>query len=176
VNAASAEPGTSSPRGAQARVWLVRALGLVAGIVLFVLMMLTAVDVVGRYLLNRPLPGAFEITEMMLAALIYCGLPLVSERREHIVIDTFDPYMPRAMKRGLDILAEVVCSASLFGMAWLVFRRAMRVLENGDFTTVLKLPLAPVVYLMAAMLLATAVIHLALILVPHAEDDGKSIV
>ena len=28
---------------------------------------------------------------MLLAALIYCGLPLVSQRREHIVIDTFDP-------------------------------------------------------------------------------------
>jgi len=162
--------------GARARIWLLRALAFVAGVVLFVLMMLTAVDVVGRYVLNRPLPGAFEITEMMLAALIYCGLPLVSQRREHIVIDTFDPYMPRALKRGLDVLAEVICSASLFGLAWLVFRRAARVLSYGDTTTVLKLPLAPVAYLMAAMLLATAVIHLALILVPHAEDDGKSIV
>ena len=167
---------TGMTAGARARVWLLRALAVVAGIVLFVLMMLTALDVVGRYLLNRPLPGAFEITEMMLAALIYCGLPLVSARREHIVIDTFDPYMPRPMKRGLDMLAEILCSASLFGMAWLVFRRATRVLDYGDTTTVLKLPLAPVAYLMAAMLLATAVIHLALILVPHAEDDGKSIV
>ena len=55
------------------------------------MMMITAVDVAGRYLFSKPLAGGFEIPEMMLAALIYCGLPLVSKRREHIVIDTFDP-------------------------------------------------------------------------------------
>jgi TRAP-type C4-dicarboxylate transport system permease small subunit len=177
VSAAPVANGASSPSGtARVRGWLMRALAAVASGVLFGMMMLTAVDVVGRYVLNRPVAGAFEITEMMLAALIYCGLPLVSQRREHIVIDSFDHFMSRGVKRGLDMAAEVVCSASLFGLAWLVFRRAVRVLDYGDTTTVLKLPLAPVAYLMAAMLLATALIHLALILVPHRDDDGKSIV
>ena len=61
------------------------------------MMMVTVVDVAGRYLFNKPLNGGFEITEMMLAALIYCGLPLVSQRREHIVVDTFEPFMSRAL-------------------------------------------------------------------------------
>ena len=52
----------------------------------------------------------------------------------------------------------------------------LRVAEYGDTTSVLRLPLAPVAYLMAAMLVVTALIHVMLILVPHAEDDGKSIV
>ena len=177
MSAAPVEPDAPLPSGsARMRAWLMQALGVVASVVLFGMMALTAVDVVGRYVLNRPVPGAFEITEMMLAALIYCGLPLVSQRREHIVIDTFDHFMSRGVKRGLDMVAEIVCSAALFGLAWLVFRRAARVLEYGDITTVLKLPLAPVAYLMAAMLLATAIIHLALIVVPHRDDDGKSIV
>mgnify|MGYP003694254595 CR=1 FL=1 len=46
--------------------------------------------------------------------------------------------------------------------------------EYGDTTTVLKLPLAPVVYLMGAMIVVAALIHLSLILVPHGEDDGKA--
>lgn len=163
-------------RSARSRDWLENALGVIGATVLFAMMMLTAVDVVGRYLLNRPVPGAFEVTEMMLAALIYCGLPLVSQRREHIVIDTFDYLMSRRVKRGLDMTAEVLCSATLFGLAWLVFGRAARVAQYGDTTTVLKLPLAPVAYLMAAMLLVGAIIHLWLIFVPHGADDGKSIV
>lgn len=178
MNASRSGGGSDPSPGTHERVRaaLVTGLGLVAAIVLFILMMLTTVDVIGRYVFNRPVAGAFEITEMMLAALIYCGLPLVSQRREHIVIDTFDHFMSRGVRRGLDMAAEVLCSATLFGLAWLVFRRAVRVLDYGDTTTVLKLPLAPVAYLMAAMLLATAVIHLALIVVPHGEDDGKSIV
>lgn len=163
-------------RSSAARDRLERVLGVIAGAVLFAMMMLTAVDVVGRYVLNRPVPGAFEVTEMMLAALIYCGLPLVSQRREHIVIDTFDYLMSRRVKRALDMAAEILCSALLFGLAWLVFGRAGRVASYGDTTNVLKLPLAPVAYLMATMLLAGAIIHLWLIFVPHGEDDGKSIV
>ena len=85
-------------------------LGAISGTVLFVMMMVTAVDVAGRYLFSKPLAGGFELTEMMLAALIYCGLPLVSKRREHIVIDTFDPFMSKRVKRGLDILADIVCT------------------------------------------------------------------
>jgi TRAP-type C4-dicarboxylate transport system permease small subunit len=156
--------------------WLETALGAISAAVLFTMMLVTAVDVAGRYLFSKPLPGGFELTEMMLAALIYCGLPLVSKRREHIVIDTFDPFMSRSVKRGLDMLAEVVCALALGGIGWLIFRRAARVADYGDTTAVLKLPLAPVAYLMAVMIVVTAVIHLTLVFVPHKDDDGKSIV
>ena len=157
-------------------VWLEAVLGITSASVLFLMMLVTAVDVVGRYLVNKPLNGGFELTEILLAALIYCGLPLVSSRREHIVIDTFDPLFSRGVKRGLDMVAEVVCAIGLAGVGWLIFLRAARVAEYGDTTSVLKLPLAPVVYLMAVMITVAAVIHLLLIFVPHGEDDGKSIV
>ena len=158
------------------RAWLEGALGLTSGTVLFLMMMITAVDVIGRYVFNKPLAGGFEITEMLLAALIYCGLPLVSQRREHIVIDTFDPLMSARVKRALDVLAEIVCSLTLGGIGYLIFRRAVRVAEYGDTTSVLKWPLAPVAYLMGTMIVIACLIHLSLIFVPHGEDDGKSIV
>lgn len=151
-------------------------LGVISAAVLFLMMLVTTVDVAGRYVFNAPLPGGFELTEMMLAALIYCGLPLVSQRREHIVVDTFDSLMSRGVKRFLDMAAEVICALALAGTGWLVFKRAVRVAEYGDTTAVLKLPLAPLAYVMAAMIVVTALIHLTLILVPHRDDDGKSIV
>ena len=151
-------------------------LGVVSATVLFLMMMVTTVVVIGRYLFNRPLAGGFELTEMMLAALIYCGLPLVSKRREHIVIDTFDAFMSRAVKRFLDVVADVVCFLALSGIGYLIFRRAARVAEYGDTTSVLKLPLAPVAYLMGVMIVTAALIHLALIFVPHRADDGKTII
>ena len=152
------------------------ALGFTSACVLFLMMLVTTVDVVGRYVFNRPLAGGFELTEMMLAALIYCGLPLVSKQREHIVIDTFDPLMSRRVKRGLDVIADVICAATLGGVGFLIFRRAARVADYGDTTNVLKLPLAPVAYLMGTMIVVAALIHLWLIFVPHRDDDGQSIV
>ena len=158
------------------RAWLEAALGATSGTVLFLMMMITAVDVVGRYVFNKPLNGGFEVTEMLLAALIYCGLPLVSQRREHIVIDTFDPLMSARVKRALDVVAEIVCSLTLGGIGYLIFRRAARVAEYGDTTNVLKLPLAPVAYVMGTMIIIACLIHVSLIFVPHGDDDGKSIV
>jgi TRAP-type C4-dicarboxylate transport system permease small subunit len=147
---------------------LQRVLGVLAAAILFFMMLLTAVDVIGRYLFNTPVNGGFEVTEIMLAALIYCGLPLVSARREHIVIDTFDPFFSRGFKRFLDIVAEILCTIAFGGIAFLIFLRAERIAGYGDTTNVLKLPLAPVAYVMAAMLAITALIHLWLIFVPQA--------
>lgn len=151
---------------------LQRALGVLAAVILFAMMMLTAVDVVGRYLVNRPVAGGFEVTEIMLAALIYCGLPLVSARREHIVIDTFDPFFPPLLRRVLDVIAEILCTTVFSGICVLIFQRAQRIAGYGDTTAVLKVPLAPVAYVMAVMIGVTALIHLWLIFVPHARHQA----
>ncbi len=156
--------------------WLEWTLGATAGAVLFVMMMITTADVFGRYVFNAPLPGGFELTEIMLATLIYCALPLVSKQREHIVIDTFDFLMSPVVKRGFDVLADLICSVVFSGIGYLIFRRAVRVAEYGDTTNVLKLPLAPVAYAMAVMIVVAALIHIALIFVPHRADDGVSII
>ena len=89
----------------------------------------------------------------MLATLIYCGLPLVSARREHIVIDTFDPFFSRALQARArrdrrDPLRGRVRRHRLV----LIFQRAQRVASYGDTTSVLKLPLAPFAYMSRAMI------------------------
>lgn len=157
-------------------VGLQRALGLLAALILFSMMMLTAVDVFGRYVLNKPVNGGFEVTEILLAMLIYCGLPLVSVRREHIVIDTLDPFFSRGFKRMLDVIAEILCTVVFGGVAVLVFERAQRIAGYGDTTTVLRLPLAPVAYVMAVMIAITALIHLWLIFVPQAPRQAEDAV
>ncbi|HEY2561416.1 MAG TPA: TRAP transporter small permease [Caldimonas sp.] len=155
---------------------LQRALGLLAALILFFMMALTTVDVFGRYVFNKPVNGGFEVTEIMLAALIYCGLPLVSARREHIVIDTFDPFFSPGLKRALDVIAEILCMVVFGGVAVLIFGRAQRIASYGDTTTVLRLPLAPVAYVMAVMIAITAVIHLWLIFVPHKAHQAADAV
>ncbi|SVA02719.1 uncharacterized protein METZ01_LOCUS55573, partial [marine metagenome] len=44
-----------------------KALGFLAASVLMLLMIITFFDVLGRYLFSAPLPGAFELTEIMMA-------------------------------------------------------------------------------------------------------------
>lgn len=153
---------------------LQKILGVIAAVVLFVMMLITAVDVIGRYFFNKPVAGGFEITEMSLAVLIYCALPLVSARREHIVIDTFDVFMSSGFKTFLNRLSDSICFAALLGVGYLLFRRAARVAEYGDTTNVLQIPLAPVVYIMSIMIVIASLMHLVLVFIKHPEPDAQS--
>jgi TRAP-type C4-dicarboxylate transport system permease small subunit len=156
----------------QLDLWLKRTLGISGGIVLFVLMLLTVVDVAGRKL-NFPIRGGVEMAEILLAMLIFAGLPLVSEARQHIVIDTLEGFMSRMVKRVLDAIANAICALSMFAMAWMFYsKRVTRVAEAGDTTSVLKIELTPVAYFLLVMIVMTGVIHIALMFVPPPDEDG----
>jgi TRAP-type transport system small permease protein len=57
------------------------------GIILFLMMAITFIDVVGRYVFNKPLIGAAEILEQLLVVFIFCVLAQVTVNREHIRAD-----------------------------------------------------------------------------------------
>ncbi|MGE0799606.1 MAG: TRAP transporter small permease [Lautropia sp.] len=136
-------------------------LATIAGSLLFAMMVLTFVDVVMRYFFNAPIRGGFEITEVMMAVLIFAGLPLVSRGHQHVTIDVLDGFFPAGWRRGFHVVVHLVCALALVGMAWLLARKAASFAAAGDVTQTLKFAIAPFVYLMAALTLATAVVHLA---------------
>ena len=156
----------------QAERWLRRIFGIIAGLVLMVMMLLTTADVVGRKL-DIPIRGGVEVVEILLAMVIFAGLPLVSQARQHIVIDTLEGFMSRGVRRGLDALANAICAVTMFGMAWMFYsKRVTRVAEAGDTTSVLQLPLTPVAYFLLVMVIVTGFVHIALMFVPPADEDG----
>ena len=144
----------------EAGSWLDRALGLAAALLLFGLMSLTTVDVIGRYIFNRPLRGAFEITELLLLVLIFAGLPLVSFTNEHAVMDFIDRVLGRRALRGLQGGVELVSALLMFFLAWLVWGKADRIWAYRDATDVLRILYGPFVYFMALTLGLAGVIHL----------------
>jgi TRAP-type transport system small permease protein len=135
-------------------------LGVAASIILLAMMLLTTVDVVARYVFNRPLRGAFEVTELLLLVLIFAGLPLVSFSDGHAVMDFIDrPLGPRA-RRGLERIVQAVGAALMFLLAWMVWLKADRIWAYRDATDVLRIVYGPFVYFMAVALALAGVIHL----------------
>jgi TRAP-type C4-dicarboxylate transport system permease small subunit len=123
-------------------------------------MFLTVVDVVARYAFNRPLRGAFEVTELMLLVLIFAGLPLVSFSDEHAVMDFVDRLLGPRGQRRLERLVQVVNALFMFLLTWLVWGKADRIWAYRDATDVLRILYGPFVYFMALTLALTGVIHL----------------
>jgi len=117
-----------------------------AGVLLTAMMLLTVADVFGRYLLNRPVPGAFEATEIMLALAIFAGLPIVTARGEHVAVRLVADRLPAGLRKALDLLAELTVALTLAGAAYLLHRRGDALSAFGDTTVLLRIPLAPVAF------------------------------
>ena len=62
-------------------------------VMLFSMVAMTFVDVLGRRLFNTPVFGANDITEHLMAAIIFSGLPLLTGQRGHLSIDLFDKWL-----------------------------------------------------------------------------------
>jgi TRAP-type transport system small permease protein len=142
-------------------------LGIAASALLFCLMLATFVDVVARYLFNRPIRGAFEVTELLLLVLIFAGLPLVSRADEHVTMDFID----RIVGPGAAVWTRVmhaVCAAVFFFLTWQIWIKAGKIAGYGDTTDVLKIPVGPFVYFMVAMIALTAVVHVFKVFFPGA--------
>ncbi|MCW5771348.1 MAG: TRAP transporter small permease [Rhodospirillaceae bacterium] len=149
------------------------ALGIASSAILLVLMLLTVVDVVARYLFDAPLKGAFEITELMLLVLIFAGLPLVSNADEHVTMDFIDRMVPRFVLRALVRLVHLVSAGALLLLAWLTWIKAGRLGEYGDTTEVLNILISPFVYFMAVAIAATGLIHAIKIVYPGAAKAAQ---
>jgi TRAP-type C4-dicarboxylate transport system permease small subunit len=140
--------------------------GALAATALFSIMALTLVDVSGRKALSTSVPGSLELTELLMVVVIFAGLPLVSLRGEHVVFDSLDPLLERTLRRAQGLVVDLLVTALLAGMAWLMWSKAGQMAEFGDTTAQLKIPQSPFVYLMSGLLGTTALVHLLLAFAP----------
>jgi TRAP-type C4-dicarboxylate transport system permease small subunit len=153
-------------RPSEAGAWLDRVLGAAAAVLLFGLMTLTTADVIGRYIFNSPLRGAFEITELLLLTLIFAGLPLASRADEHVALDFIDMILTPGGRLFVRRLVDLICGLLILGLAWRVWIKAGKIAGYGDTTEVLRLPVAPFVYFMAVMVAITGIVHLVKVIFP----------
>ena len=73
---------------------------------------LTFIDVIGRKLLNSPIFGANDLTEHLMAIIIFAGLPLLTAQRGHLSVDLFDRWLLtprwRYVHKGIDVLIAAI--------------------------------------------------------------------
>ena len=154
----NARPRTVRQQALGAAQWLLRRL---AEATLAALALLTLADVLGRYVFSFPVRGAVELTELLMVGAIFSGIVLATQRREHVVVDLLA--LPqrsglRRLQQGAGIALAAGISALLGAVTW---SRALSALDFGDRTTILGVPLAPMVFFMSAMLWLNALINAA---------------
>lgn len=127
---------------------------------LFAMMVVTFVDVAGRFFFDRPLPAAYEMTELLMAIAIFGAMPFATRSQGHITITLLDRLFRERAMRIRTVVVSLICAAASFALSYEVFHRSLRLIDQGDHTLFLKAPLAPFALFIAAMSAVTGVCFL----------------
>ena len=139
------------PSGRRRASWLIAVPEGASSAVLFALMAMTCVDVIGRELLGAPLDGATELTQLMLAVLVFAILPSVCLREEHVSVDLLDIWYPERLVPLRQAILNAIMAAALGFVAWRVWIIGSQEAEYGDATEFLEIQLAPITYFIAVL-------------------------
>ena len=134
-------------------------LGL-AGVVMFLIMALTFVDVVGRYVVRSPIPGAFEMIQFLLPWLIFSVLPVITKDDTHITVTLLDDVIA-ARLRWFQHLAVHVASAGVIALVCVALWRQGAALTAGRYVSgYLEWPIGSVAYAMSGLCFLTLLVQL----------------
>lgn len=128
---------------------VLNALEIVSALVIFAIMGVTVVDVVGRYVFNAPLPGSFELTQLLMVLVIFSALPAVCRAGAHITVDVLLNMVPKRIRKWPLAVCGVAMAVILAFLAVVMWFRAGEVWAVGDTTTYLQVPLGPFAYYIA---------------------------
>jgi TRAP-type C4-dicarboxylate transport system permease small subunit len=102
-----------------------RALALVGGGVLLLLMGYTVLDVVLRYVFNAPFSGSLELTEFAMAVIVFTGLAYCGWTGGHVAVDILERPLEHPSLRFVPVILSLA-SAMLFALiAWLTAAEAL---------------------------------------------------
>lgn len=117
-----------------------RALAYVGMAFIFPMMLLTSADAIGRDVLSRPVPGAFELSSFMLSIFVLLGLAYTQQMRGHVHVTILTDRLPAKWADAVNILTALMSLFIVAIMCWQGVAVAFEVSAVSDMLRVPQLP------------------------------------
>lgn len=151
---------------------LVRLCLTIACVVAFLTAIFGTVDVLSTYILNRPLPLARELPEVLLVLIIFLAMPQVVRDDRNVAVDLIMEHVSVPTQRIARIFALAIC-VGLFGFlaerSWSMALDSLAVREYA--AAIYRIPIYPIKFLMCLGLVVAAIESFRLLL--HTLLTGK---
>jgi TRAP-type C4-dicarboxylate transport system permease small subunit len=121
-----------------------RAAALCASIAVLGMMLVGALDVIGTAGFNRPVPGAYELTEVLMVASVFLALALSQREGRQIRVTLLAERLPPRGRAVLDVFAELFSVLVYAVIAWYGWGMAAESWHAGELSSgLLRFPLWP---------------------------------
>lgn len=126
---------------------------------LVLMVLLTVADVFLRYVFNRPILGSYELTEFMMAILVFATIGYTMAIKGHVVVDLVFTKLPQRARDILESITSFMAFLLFAIVAWRNVLQAGTAWERNDVTAELFIPISPFILFVA---LGIAVLSLVL--------------
>jgi len=151
--------------GSRTRVgWLADRLGLLAVAGMLVFTAVTTIDIILRKWTAFALPGTNEVLALILPITIVACFPAGLASRGHLTISFLRSALPPRLALWLHVAGHVFLLIVFAALAWRISIYAGVLSQRGAQTTILKWPIAPAFYAVAALLALSAVVQLSVVI------------
>jgi TRAP-type C4-dicarboxylate transport system permease small subunit len=128
-----------------------KALTSVAVFATFIMMLLTTADAAGRYLLNRPITGAYEITtNYLMVSAIFLAMTFTYRGGAHIRVTFLVGRLPRGVKLVVNHLVQIFSIIYCSALVYATFKQALRTIATGTTLSSIEIPQGPAYLLVPA--------------------------
>ena len=124
------------------------------------MVVLTCVDVIGRYFFAAPLLGAHELITLAMGIMIYLGMPLVTASREHLVVDLAGGLLGQNARRFQQIIVNAIAAMTFILFSYLLLFHGFGLAADQMVTEDFEIEQAPMAFLMAALCFLTIFVFL----------------
>jgi TRAP-type C4-dicarboxylate transport system permease small subunit len=131
---------------------------VLGGVCACVTALMTAVSIVARAVVSRPIQGDVELTQFGIAICISLCLPWCQLHGGNIIVDFFTQKASAATTRRLDAIGGLLLALMVALLAWRTAAGAFAVGEAGETSMILGLPMWWVYAALAPGLALTGVI------------------
>jgi TRAP-type mannitol/chloroaromatic compound transport system permease small subunit len=120
-----------------------RWLALAGGWVLLGVAVLTVADALLRKLLSRPLPGVFESSELLLAAVIFFAMPYTGLTDGHVSVDLLTGRLSARTQSVIIGINALVCAVILGFIAYQMASLVAEFWRTSRTTITMRIPIVP---------------------------------
>lgn len=118
-----------------------KALALLGGAVLIVLIMLTCLSITGRALGLGTIRGIYDLTEMGMAVAVFAFLPWCQLNGGHATVELFTPIFAPSFNTALNLISDVLMLFIAVIGTWRLYIGMLEKHGFGETTLIAQIPL-----------------------------------